>query len=157
MTPETHERARLLGDQARVEGLSAADHEWLERHLESCVECARLAETTSRALRSLRGLPVTPPPGLASRTQLRVYLRARELERRRSRGWMVWTACAVSFTAGIASAPYVWQAFAWVGQHAGFPPLLWKVGFALWWAIPALLAAGAALMDRSGIERFRTR
>ncbi|MBZ5577568.1 MAG: hypothetical protein LAP40_13485 [Acidobacteriia bacterium] len=157
MNENPHGRARDLIGRERVDGISTADHEWLNGHLETCPECVRLAEATDHALQSLRALSVAIPPALANRTQLRVYLRAQDLQKRRRGGWMVWAACGVSWAAGIASAPYVWRAFEWMGHLSGLPSLVWKMGFALWWAAPALLAAGALLIDRSDGERYRTR
>jgi anti-sigma factor RsiW len=157
MNDDLHVRAGRLIAAERVEGISGGDREWLDRHLAQCPDCQRLANATDNALASLRALSVPLPPALASRTQLRVYLRAREMRERRSAGWLLWTACGVSWAAGIASAPYVWRGFEWLGHQAGLPPLLWKMGFALWWTVPALLATIAVLLDRSDVERYRTR
>jgi hypothetical protein len=157
MSHDAHGKASRLIAEERVEGISAGERAWLEQHLAGCAACARLASETGRALDSLRAVSVPLPPALASRTQLRVYLRASEMRERRGAGWALWAACAVSWAAGIASAPYVWRGFEWLGHQAGLPPLLWKAGFALWWTVPALLAAAAALFDRSDGERFWTR
>jgi hypothetical protein len=35
-----------------------------------------------------------------------------------------------------------------MGERTGMPKTLWEMGFVLWWAIPALFAAGAVLADR---------
>src|SRR5713226_9256674 len=50
----------------------------------------------------------------------------------------LWTACAVSWVFGIASAPYVWGLFQWFGECTGVPKLVWQLGFGFWWTIPAL-------------------
>lgn len=157
MNNDPHVRAGRLIAEARVEGISSGDREWLDHHLAHCPDCARLASATERALESLRALSVPLPPALASRTQLRVYLRAREMRERRSAGWALWAACGISWAVGIASSPYIWRGFEWLGHQAGLPSLLWKMGFALWWAVPALLATAAALLDRSDVEKYRTR
>ena len=157
MSRETHGRAYRLIAEERVEGLVDADREWLSQHLSECPECEQRARATENALASLRALSVPMPPALASRTQLRVYLRAGQIQERRGIGWMFWAACGVSWAAGIASAPYVWRAFDWLGHEAGLPALVWKTGFALWWTAPAVVAAVAALLDRSDLEWFRTR
>jgi hypothetical protein len=144
-----HDHARELIDRQHVEGLSAAGRESLEEHLEACAECARVAAVTSQALHSLRSVSVPVPPALAARTQLRVYLRAHEM-RGPEHGWALWIAFGISWVMGLASAPYVWRAFHWLGSHAGLPDPLWKMGFALWWALPALLAVGVLLVERWG-------
>ncbi len=143
----THRQARELIDRRHVEGLSAAEQESLERHLEGCGECALADAATLRALNSLRGISVPIPPALAARAQLRVYLRAQEVRQRRH-GWALWIAFGISWVLGIASAPYVWRAFHWLGNRMGLPDPVWKTGFALWWAVPALLAVAVLLIDR---------
>jgi hypothetical protein len=157
MSGDTHGKAGRLIAAERVEGISDGDRGWLEQHLAGCPECTRLASETGSALDSLRALSVPLPPALASRTQLRVYLRAREMRERRGAGWALWAACGVSWAAGIASAPFVWRGFEWLGHQTGLPPLLWKFGFALWWTVPALLAAVAVFVDRLDGESFRSR
>jgi len=157
MSEDLHVRASRLIAQERVEGISGGDREWLDQHLAGCPDCDRLANATESAVRSLRSFSVPLPPALASRTQLRVFLRASEMRERRSAGWAAWAACGVSWAVGIASAPYVWRGFEWLGQLAGVPPLLWKMGFVLWWTVPALVATAAVLLDRADLERFRTR
>src|SRR5216684_1158360 len=87
---------------------------------------------------------------LARRTQFRVRLRAQELRGREPKRRALWLACAVSWVFGVASAPYVWSLFQWLGQRTGVPKLVWEVGFGLWWTIPALFAAAVLLMESSG-------
>ena len=157
MSGDLHTKARRLMAEARVEGISGEDQEWLDRHLPDCPDCEQFAKTTGRAVDCLRAFAVTLPPALASRTQARVYLRASAMRERRNIGWGFWAGCGVSWAVGIASAPYVWRGFEWLGEAAGLPALLWKTGFVLWWTVPALIAAAAALLDRSGGDWFRTR
>jgi len=77
-------------------------------------------------------------------------LRAAELrERAPSRG-LLWAITAASWGLGVATAPWVWRGFAWVGEHTGLPKPLWELGFILWWAVPAILAAGAVVLERKG-------
>jgi len=149
MSKNTHARALQLIAQARVEGISQAEHDWLSAHLQECVHCAGLAHQTDQALRSMRTAAIPLPSGLASRTQFRVRLRAQELREREPKRRALWAACAVSWAFGIASAPYVWSFFQWFGQRTGVPKLVWEVGFGLWWTIPALFAAAVLLMENS--------
>jgi len=69
-------------------------------------------------------------------------LREREPKRR-----MLWLACAASWIFGIASAPYVWRVFEWIGQLTGMPKLVLEIGFGLWWTIPAVFAVIVLLLE----------
>ena len=157
MNSDPHGAAQELILKARVEGLSAAEHESLRRHLEDCPACARRAADTECALRELSAIPVSLPPDLVARTQLRVYLRARERRPAEGAGWALWVSFGLSWAVGVASAPWVWRGFDWIGNWAGIPALLVKMSFALWWAIPALLTAAILLLerDRQGDELWR--
>jgi hypothetical protein len=144
-----HDRALQLIARARVEGIPEVDSIWLRAHLEQCDVCGEHARQTDRALRLMRTAAISLPEGLAGRTQFRVRLRAQELREREPKRRALWLACAVSWAFGIASAPYVWSFFQWLGQRAGVPKLVWEVGFGLWWTIPALFAAAVLLMETS--------
>ena len=104
-----------------------------------------LSASTSRSVTVTTPIPV--PPGLAERTQFRVGLRAQQLRQHQPRRRALWIAAGVSWAAGVASAPYVWRLFAWLGEYAGVPKLVWEAGFALWWAVPALVAAAVLLAE----------
>jgi hypothetical protein len=149
MTEDVHARARRLVDEERIEGiLSDANSVWLSGHLRDCEQCEHAAGETNRALASLRSGGVEVPRGLASRTQMRVRLRADELRGRDLGNKLLWAVSGLSWAAGVASAPWVWRGFAWMGEHTGMPKTLWEMGFVLWWAVPALFAVGAVLADR---------
>jgi hypothetical protein len=150
MSGEMHARAEKLIAQERVEGLAREERQWLANHLRECANCARLAQDTDAALRSLRQNPIPLPPGLAARTQFRVRLRAQEMQEREPKRRLIWIICGMSWALGVATAPYVWRAFEWVGQRTGAPKLLWELGFGLWWTIPALVAAAVLLMEKAG-------
>jgi predicted anti-sigma-YlaC factor YlaD len=152
MNQEDHRRAERLILQKQVEGLSETEREWLERHLEECAECARMAGATGEALRGLRAVSVALPESLAARAQLRVYLRAEQMRGRQRAGWAPWLGCGISWALGVASAPYVWRGCRWLGEAASLPGPVWKMGFALWWAVPALLTVAALLIERRGGE-----
>ena len=153
MTAELHTRAEQLIAQARVEGISAGEQEWLRGHLAQCAACAASAGWTEEAIRALRGLSVPLPRTLASRTQMRVRLRAQQLESYEPRWRMVWAACLVSWAFGAASAPYVWHGLEWLGHRMNLPNLVWQIGFGLWWALPAVVTAVILLMTQSGPVR----
>ena len=148
MNAELHARAEQLIARERVEGTSQAERDWLSAHLQDCTRCAEHARQTEHALRSLRTMAISLPSGLASRTQFRVQLRLQELREREPKRRALWTACAISWVFGIASAPYVWRLFQWFGERTGVPKLVWQVGFGLWWTIPALFVVVVLLMEK---------
>jgi hypothetical protein len=150
MNGELHARAEQLIAQQRLEGIAREESMWLDEHLRECANCARLAQDTDAALRSLRQNPIPLPPGLAARTQFRVRLRAQELQEREPKRRLIWIICGMSWALGVATAPYVWRAFEWVGERTGAPKLVWELGFGLWWTIPALVAAAVLLVEKAG-------
>jgi hypothetical protein len=145
-----HERARQLIDQHHVEGLAENQRAWLAAHLAGCDSCAEVAQSTENALRAARSAVIPFPAGLASRTQFRVHLRAQQLREREPRSLAVWTVAGLSWLLGIATAPYVWQLFAWMGERLRIPKLVWELGFGLWWLVPALVAGGILWFSNSG-------
>jgi predicted anti-sigma-YlaC factor YlaD len=152
----THERAQRLISQERIEGILPSENTWLAAHLQECESCANFARKTSAALRSLQTIPIALPAGLAERTQFRVGLRAQQLRQHEPRRRALWIAAGISWAAGVASAPYVWRLFAWLGEQAGVPKLVWEMGFGLWWAVPALIAAVVLLseQEKQSSERY---
>lgn len=150
MSEEIHARAKRLIAQQRVEDISADEREWLEQHLGECATCSEFRSATEQAIRSLRGLSVPLPRALASRTQMRVRLRAQQLQVYEPRWRMVWAACGISWAFGATTAPYVWRGLEWVGQRMGLPNLIWQLGFALWWALPLVVTGVILLMTNAG-------
>jgi hypothetical protein len=150
---DIHAHAQELIAQHHVEGLAPQERAWLDAHLQDCSECAGVAQSTDDALRALRTTSIEFPSGLASRTQFRVRLRAEQLQEREPRSIAVWAIAGVSWALGIATAPHIWQLFAWMGERLHVPKLVWALGFGLWWLIPALIA-GAVLLAESPRQRF---
>jgi hypothetical protein len=155
MTNTLHTRAETLIAKERIEGISTAEQEWLGQHLRECTQCAERASATQQALRSLRTVSVPLPRELAARTQFRVRLRAQELQAREPRWRLIWATCGASWVAGAATAPYVWRGLEWIGHRTGMPDIVWKMGFGVWWAVPAIVAAAILLME--GGERSTAR
>ena len=147
MSENLHARAEKLIAQERIEGISQSERDWLAAHLRECTTCSQVAQQTNDALRALRGLPISLPRGLAERTQFRVQLRAQEMREREPKRRLLWIMCAMSWGLGIATAPYIWQAFEWAGERLGVPRLVWELGFGLWWTIPALVAAAVVVIE----------
>jgi hypothetical protein len=153
MSEDVHQRAERLIVANRVEGLSIEEQEWLNVHVESCARCAKLADSIQQALRSLRLVPVRADVALIRATQLRVRARALELRERRAQMTMVWVSCALSWVLGALSAPFVWRAFAWLGERFEMPAIAWQLGFALWWALPAATVGVVLVMRKTLAER----
>lgn len=153
MSANAHQRAEQLIAQERVEGIPDAEREWLAKHLGECAACSGSLEETARAIGSLRGIGVELPRGLASRTQLRVRMRAEELREHAPGRKLLWAITAMSWALGVATAPWVWQIFAWIGERTGVPKPLWEMGFVLWWAIPATIAVVAVILEKKGEQQ----
>ena len=149
MNENLHARAQRLLAESAVEGLRAADEQWLGEHLRGCADCAREAAAAREILRALRAVPVNVPRDLAARTQLRVRLRAQEAAAPSSGTFWLWVVTAASWLLGVFSAPLVWKGFAWIGSSFGVPKLALEMGFILWWTVPALVAVGVVLHQRA--------
>lgn len=153
---ESHARAEALIAKDRVEGISPVEQDWLAAHLRECAQCNAKAEATQQALRSLLSSHITAPRGLAARTQFRVRLRAQEMQSVRQPRWrLVYMMCGASWVAGAATAPYIWRGLEWLGHRAGVPDLVWKMGFGVWWALPAIIAAAILFAESAGTQSSR--
>ena len=148
MNADLHQRANNLLTRRRVEPLSREDEQWLSAHLSECAACGAEELRLAEALSTFRAMHIDLPRNLASRTQLRVRLRAEELRERSSGTLWMWSVAAVSWALGVATAPWVWHGFEWVGQVLHLPRLVWISGVVLWWALPALVATGVILWQR---------
>jgi hypothetical protein len=159
MNENLHARAEKLIAQERIEGIAQSERDWLAAHLRECQACAQVAQQTNDAVRVLRAVHVSLPRGLAERTRFRLQLRAQEMREREPKRRLLWIMCVMSWALGIATAPYVWRAFEWIGDRMGLPRLIWEMGFGLWWTIPALVAAAVVLMEnlRQANERDQAR
>ncbi|HXS97806.1 MAG TPA: hypothetical protein VN736_24570 [Candidatus Limnocylindrales bacterium] len=144
--PDPHKRAQSLLDREAVEGLADADAAWLHEHLAACAECAERVAALSAAIRQLRLAPVKVPANLAARTQMRLYLRVQGSPRRMSPGLVA--GFALCWAGGMATAPWVWRMFEWVGHLTGIPEVWMKLALGLWWGVPAAAAATLWSMER---------
>ena len=139
----SHQRARWLIDKELIEGLAQDETRWLADHLATCQSCAHRSSATSAAVSVLKSVSVQVPRGLAASTSLRVREEATKLKAQRARNLALIAGCAVSWVAGIASAPLVWRLCEWVGTTLDLPKIVWELGFLSWWLVPA---AGAGLV-----------
>jgi hypothetical protein len=141
MKADLHERARRLIDRERVEGLDVPDQGWLADHLAACEACAG------------RAAPVNLPRGLAASTQFSVQRRAEELRAQHTRNVALAIGCTLSWVVGVVSAPLVWRICAWVGATLDLPRVVWMLGFAAWWFVPASAMLLVILWQRRSAER----
>jgi predicted anti-sigma-YlaC factor YlaD len=143
MTNDLHVRAKNLIAQGGIEHVSSDDQRWLEAHLAECESCANEQRQLRESLSALRTMHLDLPANLVSRTQFRVRMRAEEPAKK-----FVWAIAAVSWALGVSTAPWVWRGIDWLGQETGAPKLLLQAGFVLWWSVPPMIAAWAALSDK---------
>jgi predicted anti-sigma-YlaC factor YlaD len=148
MTNDLHVRAQELIAQQQVESLSSDNERWLNAHLAECESCAAEQRQLRQSLSALRSMHLDLPANLASRAQFRVRMRAEELREKEPAKKFVWAIAAVSWALGVSTAPWVWHGIEWLGQTTGAPKLLLQAGFVLWWSVPPMLAAWAALSDK---------
>jgi hypothetical protein len=148
MNEQNHQRANELLVRRRVESLSREDELWLAAHLTQCESCAAEDARIADALIALRSLHIDVPRNLASRTRLRVRLRAEEMRELSPANRLIWAVAIMSWIFGLATAPFVWRGFAWLGSELHLPKLVWIAGVALWWIVPALVAAGVVLLEQ---------
>ena len=145
MTQGSHQEIRRL-IATSAEDLSEAQQALLHAHLQDCGSCRDYAAATAEIVRALRGIPVAADSRLVLNTQARVRARAFALRQRQQ--WLTLVALACPFV-GLSAAittPLAWRAFDWIGTFAGLPRLLWRVGFAFYWVVPALLVSVVLLL-----------
>ena len=153
MNENLHTRAIQLIAQQRIENISNEEQAWLSAHLAECEACSATHTQTAQALAAFRNMNIELPKNLASRTQLRVRLRAEELPERNPGRALLWAIAAVSWVLGLASAPIVWRGFAWLGSEFNLPELVWQAGVVLWWMVPGVVAVGAVILQKRKVER----
>ena len=141
MKEENHERALELIDKMHVEGLTAAEREELEAHLESCARCQDEERHTELALRAFRAATPRVDSSLVPRTQTQVRIRAREITENAARLRALWISCALSWVLGVVSAPLMWRGFEWIGHRLALSRVVWITGFAFAWVAPAVVTA----------------
>jgi hypothetical protein len=150
MSNDLHDRAKEFIARRHVEALTPADQGWLNDHLADCESCAAEQQQLRESLSALRTMRIDLPRDLASRTQLRVRMRAEELREHSPVNRLIWAVAAMSWMFGLATAPLVWRGFAWLGSELHLPKPVWISGVVLWWAVPALVAAGIILFGHKG-------
>jgi len=145
VTQSSHDEVRRL-IATSASDLSEVQQALLQAHLQDCGPCRDYAAATAEIVRALRAVPLAADPRLVRNTQACVRARAVALRKRQQWLWLVALACpSVGLSAAITT-PLVWRAFQWMGTYAGFSRLLWQVGFAFYWVVPALLVSVLLLL-----------
>ena len=145
MTRTPHDQARELIAQGDI--LSQPQQVWLRSHLEQCEACRNYSEAARALVGALRSLPLAADARLVRATQMRVRFHAARLRETRQRMWLVSLACLGVGLSATLSLPFLWRAFAWLGQRAGVSTLVWQAGFAFFFLAPALVV-GILLLAR---------
>jgi anti-sigma factor RsiW len=149
MNLENHERAKKLLAIRRVEGIAAAEEEWLEDHLTHCDACSDAAQALAVAIDAVRSFSVMAQPDAVRRVSAAVRLRAEQMRQERERAIPIWIAAAMSTALAILTTPYTWAAFAWLGRLLQVPDVTWQVGFLMWWFLPATVVGAVAARRRT--------
>jgi anti-sigma factor RsiW len=145
---ELHARAKKLIVADRVEGISADERDWLDRHLANCDECSTEASRLSAAIQTFRAVPMTASPDLVRRTSAMVLQRTRQKHTAGRESVPLWIATATSAASMASTAPFIWSGLAWIGRFSHTPEIVWQTGFLLWWFMPATILAAAAAWRR---------
>jgi predicted anti-sigma-YlaC factor YlaD len=153
MTNDLHVRAKNLIAQGCIEHVSSDDQRWLEAHLAECESCANEQRQLRESLSALRTMHIELPRNLTSRTQMRVRIRAEELREHGPANRLIWAVALISWVFGLATAPFVWRGFEWLGGELHLPKLVWAAGVVLWWIVPGLVAAGMVVLQKRGLAR----
>ena len=139
MMRDVHEESRRL--IALGEGLPDAKQAWLRAHLDECETCRHYADGVNGLVRNLRSLPIAADARLVRATQMRVRFHASRLRETRERMWLVAMACLGVGLSATLSVPFLWRLFAWMGERAGVPALVWQTGFMFFFIAPALVVS----------------
>jgi predicted anti-sigma-YlaC factor YlaD len=139
MTRHAHDEAREL--IALGETLSDAQQTWLRAHLGECDACLHYADAAGRLVRTLHSQPFAADSALVRTTQMRVRMRAGELQQRRERLLFVAMSCALVAVSSALTTLLLWRGFAWLGRWSDLPTPVWQVGFVLFWIAPTLAAS----------------
>lgn len=149
MSEDVHRRAEHLIAASRVEGISAADQDWLAAHLEGCARCSERAAALEHVVVTLRSVSLPPDPAVVEATRRRVQARAHELRENDARMRALWMSCALSWMLGAVSAPLLWRGLEWIGQRLALPEPVQLVAFVFWWIVPAVVVAAVLTWRRS--------
>lgn len=121
--------------------ISGTQQGLVRAHLEECEACQQYAQAVTGVVGALRSVPISADSRLVRASQMRVRFHARRLQETRQRIWLVGMAClCVGFSATL-TAPVLWRLFAWIGQMAGVPTVVWQASFLFFFVLPGLVVA----------------
>ena len=139
MIRNAHDEARAL--IALGGAISDTQQDWLRAHLKQCEACHRYAQAVTDVVGALRSVPISADSRLVRASQMRVRFHARRLQQMRQRMWLVGLACMCVGLSATLTAPVLWRLFAWIGQMAGVPNVVWQVSFMFFFVLPGLVVA----------------
>jgi anti-sigma factor RsiW len=157
MTADVHEQARQLIALGEINDLPEAQRAWLQTHLHHCESCRDCAQAIGQVIRSVRSLPIAAGPALVRATQMRVRARARQLQEKQERLWLVGMSCVGVGLSAAITTPLLWRGFEWLGRWAQVSIPVWQTGFAIFWIAPALLTSVLLLGHGVHINGNRSR
>lgn len=145
MSPDKHDRARTIIDQAALDSVLPADQRWLDGHLRECGDCARYAELSERAVRALGAFSFDVDPAAALRIEQTVRVRAEQaaaspVERIRALAFPIAAALTV------AGSVVVWQLGNVLAAKLNVPPPAWHAVFVAFWVVPSAIVDGVLLL-----------
>lgn len=139
MPAEPHARARLLLDQAMMEGISPDEQRWLNSHTDECAECSRYGELSRRAIRALDSFAFELDPAAAFRMEDAIRRRANWLASNEFHGRRFIIGAVAAMLLTIAGSIAMWQPAAWLAGRWNLPSPAWQIGFAMFWLLPSIL------------------
>lgn len=151
LTPnrDVHVEVREIMLQSRAEraARSMEQETLLQNHISECAECAQAMEAIQTSLREVQAVSasIAADTLLVRSTQLRVRARARELKKQEDLMRPLGVAAAVAFVWAVASIPFVWQGFQWLGSRGNLPDMVWVSGFLAMTLMPAAAVGTIAL------------
>jgi hypothetical protein len=148
MPSEPHARARLLIDQAMMEGISPDEQHWLNGHSDECAECSRYGELSRRAIRALDSFAFELDPAVALRVENAICGRANRLASNELHRRRLFIGAVAAMLLTIAGSIAMWQPAAWLAGRWNLPSPAWQTGFAMFWILPSILLALLPLFRR---------
>ena len=121
--------------------ISDTQQDWLLRHLEQCEACRLYLEAVNDVVGALRSVPISADSRLVRASQMRVRFHARSLRQMRQRVWLIGMACLGVGLSATVTAPILWSLFAWIGQMAGVPNIVWQASFMFFFVLPGVIVA----------------
>jgi hypothetical protein len=140
MQNDSHQRARVLIDHARVAGISQEEASWLNGHTIGCPECRAYAETTAKVIQGLGSFSFDIDPRLTAHVQEAVARAAEALAARRLVQRKFFAGAAIAALMTCIGSLASWEIGALVAAQIQIAPLVWRMGVALW-SLPSLCVA----------------